>query len=170
MSYKPVACEFARYNAWQNGQLLTICDTLDEAELTADRGMFFGGILQTLDHILLVDQTLLKFAQSGDMKILAAFDPAVRPSPNYAAYKSARHAADRNLLSAFNAAADAWFDDVLTFHSTSLGRDRSVPRWFYLAQMFNHQTHHRSQVTSALHRMGIDYGITDLPYNPQSQY
>jgi uncharacterized damage-inducible protein DinB len=36
--------------------------------------------------------------------------------------------------------------------------------------MFNHETHHRSQVTSALTQMGIDYGNTDLPYNPLSQY
>jgi hypothetical protein len=25
-------------------------------------------------------------------------------------------------------------------------------------------------VTAELHRMGIDYGSTDLPYNPLSQY
>jgi hypothetical protein len=25
-------------------------------------------------------------------------------------------------------------------------------------------------VTSALHQMGVDYGSTDLPYNPLSQY
>jgi hypothetical protein len=25
-------------------------------------------------------------------------------------------------------------------------------------------------VTAELHRMGIDYGNTDLPYNPLSQY
>ncbi|YAF94156.1 MAG: DinB family protein [Nodularia sp. CChRGM 3473] len=35
--------------------------------------------------------------------------------------------------------------------------------------MFNHQTHHRSQITSELHKMGIDYGCTDLPYNPYNE-
>jgi uncharacterized damage-inducible protein DinB len=36
--------------------------------------------------------------------------------------------------------------------------------------MFNHQTHHRSQVTAMLRQMGIDYGNTDLPANPLSQF
>jgi uncharacterized damage-inducible protein DinB len=27
---------------------------------------------------------------------------------------------------------------------------------------FNHQTHHRGQVTTLLHQEGIDVGITDL--------
>jgi uncharacterized damage-inducible protein DinB len=33
-------------------------------------------------------------------------------------------------------------------------------------QMFNHQTHHRGQVTALLMQSGIDPGITDLPWAP----
>jgi uncharacterized damage-inducible protein DinB len=33
-------------------------------------------------------------------------------------------------------------------------------------QMFNHQTHHRGQVTTLLKQTGIDPGITDLPWAP----
>jgi len=54
--------------------------------------------------------------------------------------------------------------------ASAFRRDRVHPRQFPLMQMFNHGTHHRSQVTSALHTMGIDYGSNDLPYNPLSQY
>jgi uncharacterized damage-inducible protein DinB len=39
-------------------------------------------------------------------------------------------------------------------------------RGFQLTQMFNHQTHHRSQVTSQLFRLGIDYGPTDMTACP----
>jgi uncharacterized damage-inducible protein DinB len=33
-------------------------------------------------------------------------------------------------------------------------------------QFFNHQTHHRGQVTTLLMQCGIDPGVTDLPYLP----
>jgi uncharacterized damage-inducible protein DinB len=32
--------------------------------------------------------------------------------------------------------------------------------------MFNHQTHHRGQVTTLLKQAGIDPGVTDLPWAP----
>jgi uncharacterized damage-inducible protein DinB len=32
--------------------------------------------------------------------------------------------------------------------------------------MFNHQTHHRGQVTTLLRQAGVDPGITDLPWTP----
>ena len=34
-------------------------------------------------------------------------------------------------------------------------------------QMFNHQTHHRGQVTTLLKQLGIDPGETDLPWLPE---
>jgi hypothetical protein len=40
------------------------------------------------------------------------------------------------------------------------------PRWLCVAQMFNHQTHHRGQATTLLKQAGIDPGITDLPWAP----
>ncbi|MGD1883431.1 MAG: DinB family protein [Paracoccaceae bacterium] len=35
-----------------------------------------------------------------------------------------------------------------------------------IVQLFNHQTHHRSQVTFALHALGVNYGPTDIPWRP----
>lgn len=166
MSYKPVACEMARYNKWQNETLLGICDTLGDAELTADKGLFFGSILPTLDHILHVDQTLIGFFTTGERK---PFDPKAGVSETYNAFKVKRQAEDAHILSLCTQATDHWFEETIQFYSEKLDRTRPIPRWFYAAQMFNHQTHHRSQITSALHTMGIDYGNTDMPYNPFSE-
>ena len=168
MSYKPVAIEFARYNQWQNETLISTGDELDKEALTADHGLFFGSILATLDHILMVDRFLLDFARTGAPP--GAFDPTQRIETDWAGFRSARVAQDRIICDMAESERDSWFEDAISFHSDRLGRDRAVPRWFYLAQMFNHQTHHRAQVTSALHRLGVDYGNTDLPYNPHSQF
>lgn len=47
-------------------------------------------------------------------------------------------------------------------YKTSSGLEFSHPTWQAVSHMFNHQTHHRGQVTAALTRLGKDPGITDL--------
>ncbi|MEP5224441.1 MAG: DinB family protein, partial [Marinobacter sp.] len=34
--------------------------------------------------------------------------------------------------------------------------------WFALSHFFNHQTHHRGQISSLLTQLGVDVGVTDL--------
>ncbi|PCJ70207.1 MAG: damage-inducible protein DinB [Rhodobiaceae bacterium] len=166
MSYKPVACEMARYNKWQNESLLGLCDDLSAEELGKDKGLFFGSLLSTLEHILYADRTLIGFFTTG---VRSAFDPNAGTSENYEAYRADRLAEDAHILSLCTEAGDNWFEETFEFYSPKLGKTRPTPRWFYAAQMFNHQTHHRSQITSVLHGMGLDYGNTDVPYNPLSE-
>lgn len=151
------------YNKWQNESLFRICDELTYEQLIGDRGMFFGSIFQTLNHIIHVDQTIHSFIYT---KALPKFDPNFIPHRNYDELKFARLAFDEKLIQESQECSQEWLDEVFEFWSERLNRYRSVPRSFYYVQMFNHQTHHRSQITSELHKMGIDYGNTDLPYNP----
>ena len=80
----------------------------------------------------------------------------------------ARQAFDAQVAARFDAVDAGWFAEIISFTRPAANSRTSLPRQFLLMQMFNHGTHHRSQVTSELHRMGIDYGNTDLPYNPHS--
>ena len=43
-----------RCNQWMDGRLCAQAANLDEVELRADRGAFFGSILATLAHILVL--------------------------------------------------------------------------------------------------------------------
>lgn len=151
------------YNKWQNENLFRLCDGLTYEQLAGDRGMFFGSILTTLNHIIHVDETIHSFIYT---KALSEFDPNVIPYPNYFNLKNARFGFDEKLIQQSQACSQAWLDEVFEFWSEKLKRYRRVPRSFYYMQMFNHQTHHRSQITAELHKMGIDYGNTDMPYNP----
>jgi uncharacterized damage-inducible protein DinB len=36
--------------------------------------------------------------------------------------------------------------------------------WLLTVHMFNHETHHRGQLTTVLNEMGYDCGVTDLPF------
>jgi uncharacterized damage-inducible protein DinB len=35
-----------------------------------------------------------------------------------------------------------------------------------VTHMFNHQTHHRGQITTLLKQLGYDAGVTDIPWLP----
>ena len=46
----------ARYNRWQNENLLCVATLLSDDERRAERGAFFGSIHKTLSHLLWADQ------------------------------------------------------------------------------------------------------------------
>jgi uncharacterized damage-inducible protein DinB len=163
-----MAIELARYNRWQNEELLERCAALGESDLTRDVGLFFGSILATLDHILMTDHVFLKYLE--EMKPPEAFNPTARRHESLQSLRLERQAMDNKILDWMTGFSDSWFDAEISFQSERLGRVRAFPRAFMVSQMFNHQTHHRSQATAALHQMGVDYGSTDLPFSPQSQY
>src|SRR4051812_46954433 len=165
---KDWALEMALYSKWQNEKLIGLCDGLGDAARCQDRGMFFGSIHATLDHILMVDRVLWAFASTGEP--IRNFDPDTKLFDDYEALKRERLAFDDRIIEEIRAHPPDWLDRTISFHHPRLGRQRTHPSQFPLMQMFNHGTHHRAQITAEMHRMGIDYGNTDLPYNPLSQY
>ena len=52
-----------------------------------------------------------------------------------------------------SAKLEAPFSERLTF-----------PTWVAVTHFFNHQTHHRGQLSTLLSQCGLDYGVTDLPW------
>lgn len=168
MDGKAWGVEMARYNSWQNGTLYDNVDRIEEREREGHRGMFFGSIRHTLDHILMVDELLFKLAETGVAP--TSFEPKKLVHPSYAELSRARRQFDRRVETRFEQVDAAWFDHRVSFFRPSDKVQKNLPRQFLLMQMFNHATHHRSQVTAELHRMGVDYGNTDMPFNPHSSF
>ena len=55
-----------------------------------------------------------------------------------------------------------WLTSTMRYHSMSDGGDWDVPLWVAVTHFFNHQTHHRGQVTALLKQFGLDPGVTDF--------
>ena len=49
-----------------------------------------------------------------------------------------------------------------TFTSQTSGITQVVPQWVIVVHLFNHQIHHRGQLTTLLSQLGYDPGPTDL--------
>ena len=48
-------------------------------------------------------------------------------------------------------------------------KTRILPTWVFATHMFNHQTHHRGQLTTLMKQLGYEPGITDIPWLPSLQ-
>lgn len=159
--------ELSAHNEWQNDVVFGLCDEIGEEARGEDRGMFFSSIHHTLDHILMVDRAILTYLNS-ETPPPSSYQDMIWP--DWTELKSARREMDL-LIKAFAESWDLdWLAGEADVRSPRRPDARFMPRWILVVQMFNHQTHHRSQVTAELHRMGLDYGSTDIPFRPGCGY
>lgn len=156
----------AQYNEWMNSRMYALCASLSDEELHGERGAFFGSIYGTLNHIAY-----------GDLAFMSRFtgNPSVVPDPGadlfgtFTRLRAERATLDNRILGWSESLTRAWLVEPLTYTSKIDGKTRTVPKWVLVTHMFNHQTHHRGQVTTLLSQMGLDIGTTDIPFMSQFQ-
>lgn len=160
----------ANYNQWMNAKVYEAAAQLDETELTRDREAFFGSILGTLNHILVADTIWLqRFAKHPRCHPLLQ-QVAELPAPvrldqilfdDLAELARHRNWMDRQIIDWVQVLTDVDLELVLRYHNTK-GVAASKRFSSLLLHLFNHQTHHRGQVTVLLSQSGVDVGVTDL--------
>jgi uncharacterized damage-inducible protein DinB len=153
-----------RYNRWMNDKLYAVAAKLSDEARKRDSGAFFKSIHGTLNHLLLADRVWL-----ARFKGVAAPEGFMAPGIR---------SLDQELYTDFDELRRerALTDDELSAWVTGLtverlaaplvylrhGQKNEFPLWWALAHVFNHQTHHRGQVTTLLMQQGVDPGVTDL--------
>jgi uncharacterized damage-inducible protein DinB len=159
----------AAYNEWMNTKVYAAASELSTEELRADRGAFFGSVFGTLNHTVVGDRIWLqRFAEHPARPgALEWVRRLAKPKSldeilftNLAELVEHRRKLDAAIIDWVASLSDADLDHVLRY-STSKGvvakRLSSLVLHF-----FNHQTHHRGQVTTLLSQFGKDVGVTDL--------
>jgi uncharacterized damage-inducible protein DinB len=160
----PEYCQvMAAYNGWLNRKVYEAAAQLPDAERKADKGAFFRSIHSTLNHILWGDRLWLprfngKRYDTGPI--------GVDLHDDFAGLLATRRVHDDE-ISAWAAMVTAeQLAGPLTWFSGVAQREFTRPLALCVMQMFNHQTHHRGQVSTPLKQAGIDPGVTDLPWAP----
>lgn len=149
----------ASYNRWMNERLYAICAEIPDEERKRDRKAFFGSIHRTLDHLLLVDKVWVgRFV--GEPFQAKGFGQQL--FEDFAALRAEREAMDRRIETWASGLSDATLASELRFRSMLRPGLLSCPLWVAVMHLFNHQAHHRGQLTTLLAQMGIDYGVTDF--------
>jgi len=162
--------KMAEYNTWMNARIYDAAACLSNEELLEDRGAFFGSIIGTLNHLAVADTVWLKrFAASFAHH--AALIPASQLSTptalnqllyiDFVELRRYREKLD-SILERW--ASELTEDDLshILHYSNMQGIKNDKPLRGVLMHFFNHQTHHRGQVTTLLSQAGQDTGVTDL--------
>ncbi len=159
--------EMATFSRWQNDSVYQCCEQIGSKERARDRGMFFGSIHNTLDHICVVNRSILAFL---DGTLPERNPPGQVVWSDWDELKSIRREQDGLFSAGARDWTESWLANKITKRDPQADDLPAIPRWVMVVQVFQHQTHHRSQVTSALHSLGIDYGSTDIPWRPGAGY
>ncbi|GMV56997.1 MAG: hypothetical protein AMXMBFR72_01180 [Betaproteobacteria bacterium] len=160
----PAYCQtFAAYNAWMNEKLYACAAQLSDEERKRDRGAFFRSLHSTLNHLVWADRVWLGRFNGRRYEVGAI---GVDLYDDFDRLRLARVEMDADITAwALQVSREQLAGDF-TWYSGVAKRDFTRPKWLCVAQMFNHQTHHRGQATTLLKQAGIDPGVTDLPWVP----
>ncbi|MEX0740836.1 MAG: DinB family protein [Pseudohongiella sp.] len=160
-SWLVYAKTMANYNQQMNTRLYDVCTMLPDARLKEDRGAFFKSIHGTLNHILLADKVWLgRFTNDP----FAVSSLAQELHADFVGLRQEREQQDQRIVDwVADLRADIFGED-LTYGPVTSPTPKTLPMWLAVTHFFNHQTHHRGQVTTLLSQMGIDPGVTDLPF------
>lgn len=160
----------ASYNQWMNEKLYLVAESLPEEKLFADGGAFFGSIFGTLNHIAVGDRIWLqRFAgHPSCRRVLTPVSQLPKPETldlrlfeTLAQLAEHRRWLDGLIVEWIEGLTESDLDYVLDYHNMA---GKAFHRRFasLLLHFFNHQTHHRGQVTALLSQLDCDYGVTDL--------
>ena len=150
----------AQFNAWVNAHIYASCHTLSEDEYRKDRGAFFHSIHGTLNHILVVDRVWFG-RLTGTGHGIESLDQTLYDDTGK--LREARRAEDEKIIAIVGELSEEDFTRPVTFQTMG-NTPRKMTGNEILMSVFNHQTHHRGQVTAMLAQAGADYGDIDIPF------
>ena len=154
----------ARYNQWMNKKLYTVCAEIPDADRKKDMGAFFKSIHSTLNHIMYADKAWMgRFTG----KSIGGVKVGVDLYSDFDELRKEREKMDQKIIEWTRSLESDWLNAELTFTSKLNGKTSTLPYWAAVTQLFNHQTHHRGQLTTLLKQLGHEPGITDIPWMPE---
>ncbi|MFT6916166.1 MAG: putative damage-inducible protein DinB [Motiliproteus sp.] len=170
MSMKEQVELLAAYNKCMNSKTYEAAGRLGMTELAKDRGVFFSSILGTLNHILVGDTLWLKRFATHPFCQASLSEVADLPTPSslnqilfedFAALSAHRVWLDGQISTWIGELSDGDLNLMLSYHnSKGMPANKGFSSLIY--HFFNHQTHHRGQVSALLSQAGEDVGVTDL--------
>ena len=154
----------ARYNQWMNEKLYAVCEKIPDADRKKDLGAFFKSIHGTLNHILYGDRAWMGRFSGKPFNIMGIGQELYK---DFDKLKSERFSTDSQILDWTRALSSEWLDSDFEYTSNVDSKTRVLPCWVLVTHMFNHQTHHRGQVTTLVKQLGYEPGVTDIPWLPE---
>jgi uncharacterized damage-inducible protein DinB len=144
----------AQYSAWANRRLYGICVELSAEQVSEDRSAFFGSILGTLNHLLLVD-ILYRERIEGVNSTFTGLNEILHT--DLSSLSAHQWEEDARWVSLTKDVDVNRLDEPFVFWTLGLkNRDRrEVPKHIYFTNLAQHQAHHRGQTHNMLSQAGL---------------
>lgn len=163
---------FSQYNQLMNDKIYSIALSRLTAEQRAqDKHAFFKSLHATLEHILIADLIWLRRLQNVPaLQFLLTTELVNFPSisnlqhslyPEFNELWQSRQRLDAVIDKMVHLLTPEIISTSFCYHDLS-GTKICNHLWVFLSHFFNHQTHHRGQVTTLLAQFNLDIGITDF--------
>ncbi len=152
----------AAYNRWMNRKLYDVCSGIPDHKRREDMGAFFRSIHGTLNHLLFGDMAWMSRFTGEPLR----YDIGEDIHTDFDGLRADRENMDATMCEWVEGLDEEWLAQPLEWTSRMDGKTRRIPRHILVTHMFNHQTHHRGQLTTLIKQLGYEPGITDIPWMP----
>jgi len=135
------------YNSWMNEKIYSECSKLSDSVRKKDSKAFFKSIHGTLDHIIYGDLAWLERLRDDK------FTPRSIDNVLYESWDEltiTRVSLDKEIDEWVNQFTIESLGSLFSYTSNVDNLTRTAPYWSLVIHMFNHQTHHRGQITTLL--------------------
>jgi len=161
----------SHYNQRMNVQLIECCALLPTDVLFKETNSFFSNIISYWNHILFGDLILLERLASNHIAGISPDDFTKLPSPKspndiyhnkFCDLAIVRKTVDELIIKYSSNLTDVECQKFITYQTTE-GESITKAVSDITQHIFNHQAHHRGQLTCVLSQFGVNYGCMDLP-------
>ncbi len=162
---------FARYNQSVNRSILELVEPLSKEQITMKTKAYYPSIFETLLHNFIADLNWLKRYRGAlkenkalnNANLLSLDDKTLRKEfeSDYRKFFQYRKQMDDLIIQFANNLDENKFDSVIQYKNYK-GEDVEKEIWKTLLHWFNHQTHHRGQVSVLLDLVGVDHDFSSM--------
>jgi len=161
---------FSIYNTEMNQRIYLAAQQLSREELLKDRGAFFGSVMGTLNHLIVADTLWLQRIAQHPAQFSSIAEVRALPKPEtldqmlfaeLPEWHARRTLLDQLIERLMRQINSADLESIL-FYTRTEGMPANKRLKDIFLHFFNHQTHHRGQISTLLFQAGVDVGVTDL--------
>jgi uncharacterized damage-inducible protein DinB len=149
----------AQYNRWMDEKLLVASALFSDVERKQHRGVPFNSLHGLWNHLLLTNRIWLARFDSTPYQFNSLTDEL------YSDFDELRQEitlTDTRIEEFANSLTEERMNSRLEYARASDSARQDMAFWVTVQHFFNHQTHHRGQITALIEQMGGDCGVTDL--------
>jgi uncharacterized damage-inducible protein DinB len=133
---------FAGYNAWCNERLYEAAAQIPDIEYRANRGVYFGSLHGTLNHLLVGDRVWMRrFTAQGEVP--PSLDATLYD--DFPRLRAARQSEDQRIGNYIESLTESDLSEPIRYRTFVNPQDIEQILAPALDHFFNHQTHHRGQ-------------------------